>query len=102
MAVSAWLVWRQDPGPGSQRALVWYGVQLLANALWSWLFFYWHLGALAMADVLLLWALILGTCWQFGRIRPLAAWLMLPYLGWVGFASVLTWAIWRANPGLLG
>ena len=61
----------------------------------------WHLGALALLDVLLLLALIVATAVLFRRVSPLAAWLLLPYLVWVAFASALTWAVWRANPGVL-
>jgi tryptophan-rich sensory protein len=99
MGVSAWLVWR-SPGPKG-LALGLFGAQLAANALWSWLFFAWHQGALAAMEVLVLLALILATVAVFRRSSPLAAALMLPYLLWVGFASLLTWAVWRGNPGLL-
>lgn len=101
MAVAAWLVWREAHQPPRSAALAVFVVQLAVNALWSWLFFAWHLGAWAFADVLLLVLLIVGTIGLFRRVRPLAAWLMLPYLLWVAFASALTWAVWRANPGVL-
>jgi len=99
MGVAAWLVWR-SPGPRSV-ALGLFIVQLLANALWSWLFFAWRLGALAAVEVLVLLALILATIGAFWRASRTAALLLLPYLLWVAFASVLTWAVWRSNPGLL-
>jgi tryptophan-rich sensory protein len=75
--------------------------QLVVNALWSWLFFAWHQGALAFADVLLLLALIALTVAAFWRIRRLAALLLLPYLAWVAFAAALTWAVWQRNPAVL-
>lgn len=99
MGVAAWLVWRS---PGSKGlALGLFGAQLAANALWSWLFFGWHLGALAAVEVLVLLALIAATTVAFWRTRRLAALLLVPYLMWVSFASVLTWSVWRSNPGLL-
>jgi benzodiazapine receptor len=99
MGVAAWLVWR---APGSKRAaLGLFAAQLAANALWSWLFFAWHRGALAAAEVLVLLALIIATVAAFWRVKRLAALLLVPYLLWVAFASVLTWAVWRGNPGLL-
>lgn len=101
MGVAAWLVWRERGAGGARAALGIYLVQLAANALWSWLFFGWHLGALAFVDVLLLWALIAVTIVAFWRIRPLAGALLLPYLAWVSFAAALTWAVWQRNPGLL-
>jgi len=99
MGVAAWLVWRR-PGP-TRRALGLFGVQLAANALWSWLFFAWHLGALATLEVAVLLALVVCTVAAFWRHSRLAAVLLLPYLSWVGFASLLTWAVWQGNPGVL-
>ena len=99
MGVSAWLVWR-SPGPKAV-ALGLFGAQLAANALWSWMFFAWHRGALAAVEVVVLLALIAATAVAFWRSSRLAALLLAPYLLWVSFASVLTWALWRSNPGLL-
>ena len=99
MGVAAWLVWRT---PGRQRAaLGLFAVQLAANALWSWLFFAWHRGGLATADVLALLVLVVFTAGTFWRISRLAASLLIPYLLWVGFASLLTWSVWQRNPSLL-
>ena len=99
MGVAAWLVWSSPGAKGAALGL--FGVQLAANALWSWLFFAWHLGALAAVEVLVLLALIVATVAAFWRISRLAALLLVPYVLWVGFASALTWAVWRSNPGLL-
>jgi tryptophan-rich sensory protein len=82
-------------------ALTLYVVQLVVNALWSWLFFAWHRGALAFADVVVLLVLIAMTIAAFVRVRVLAGVLLVPYLAWVAFATALTWAVWRANPALL-
>src|SRR5512142_2711118 len=98
MGVATWLVWRS---PGSKGvALGLFSAQLAANALWSWLFFAWHLGALAAVEVLVLVGLIVATVAVFWRTSRSAALLLVPYLLWVSFASVLTWAVWRSNPGL--
>ena len=99
MGIAAWLVWR-SPGP-RRVALGLFGAQLAANALWSWLFFAWNRGALAAAEVLVLMTLIAATAASFWRSSRLAALLLVPYLLWVIFASALTWAVWRSNPGLL-
>ncbi|MET0231727.1 MAG: TspO/MBR family protein [Rhodanobacteraceae bacterium] len=99
MGIAVWLVWRL---PTRRRvALVLFGAQLAANALWSWLFFAWHQGALAAWEVLLLLVLIALTMIAFWRERRLAAALLAPYLLWVGFASALTWSVWQRNTGLL-
>ena len=101
MAVSAWLVWRARGLGGARSALILFIAQLAANALWSWLFFAWHRGDLASAEVLLLWGLIVATIVAFRRVSRLAAYLLYPYLAWVSFASVLTFEMTRRNPGLL-
>jgi tryptophan-rich sensory protein len=101
MAVSAWLVWRDRGFAGARVALGLFVVQLAANALWSWLFFAWRQGALAVAEVVVLWGLIAATMVAFHRIRPLAAALLYPYLAWTTFAAALTLSIWRRNPGIL-
>lgn len=101
MAIAAWLVWREQGLSSSIAALGLFLAQLLANALWSWLFFQWHRGALAFAEILVLWALILGTVIAFWHIQPIAGVILLPYLAWVTFATALTYATWKLNPHLL-
>lgn len=98
MGIAAWQAWRSQC---SRNGFVLFLAQLAANALWSWLFFAWHYGALASAEVLVLLALIAGTIRVFWQCSRLAAALLLPYLLWVGFASALTLVIWQANPELL-
>jgi translocator protein len=98
MGVSAWLVWRSRP---SRAAFILFFAQLAANALWSWLFFAWHRGALASVEVLVLLVLIAATIRAFWPISRIAAGLLLPYVLWVAFASALTWSVWQANPHLL-
>ena len=101
MAVSAWWVWRARGFAGARTGLLLFVVQLAANALWSWLFFAWQRGGLAFAEVLVLWCLIAATVIAFWRISTLAAALLVPYFAWVTFASALTFAVWKLNPGLL-
>lgn len=102
MGISAWLVWRVGGFRAARLALTLFLTQLALNALWTWLFFGWQRGALAFVDILVLWALIGATLIAFWRIRPLAGALLVPYLLWVSFASVLCYAIWRLNPRALG
>lgn len=101
MCVAAWLTVRQLGLQAARPALRLYAAQLLLNAAWTWLFFHWHTGALALAEVLVLLAAVVATAVAFWRAKPLAGWLMLPYAGWVAFASALTLAMWRLNPGVL-
>ena len=102
MGIAAWLVWRVAGFRAARTALTLFLVQLALNALWSWLFFGWRLGALAFADILLLWALIVATLVAFWRITPLAGALLVPYLLWVSFAAALNYAVWQLNPRVLG
>ncbi len=101
MSVAAWLVWRERTWARARGALGLFVLQLSFNALWSWLFFGWHRGALAFADILVLLALIIATIVAFARIRRMAAWLLVPYLAWVMFAALLSYSVWRLNPQLL-
>jgi len=102
MGIAAWLVSRCPKSESRRIALTLFVVQLGANVLWSWLFFAWRLGAWSFAEVGLLWLLIAATIVAFYRLRPIAAVLLVPYLAWVSFASALNFAVWRANPDLLG
>lgn len=102
MGIAAWLVWRVAGFRAARTALSLFLVQLGVNALWSWLFFGWHLGAAAFADIVLLWVLIVATLIAFWRIRPIAGALLIPYLLWVSFASALNYAVWQLNPQILG
>ena len=102
MGVAAWMVWRAGGFRAARTALTLFLVQLALNALWTWLFFAWRQGAMAFADILVLWLLIVAMMITFWRIRPIAGALLIPYLLWVSFAAALTWSVWRLNPGILG
>jgi tryptophan-rich sensory protein len=101
IGVAAWIVWRKHGFKGGRTALALFVIQLAANALWTWLFFVWHQGALAFAEILLLWCLIVATVVSFWPLSALAAALLLPYLVWVTFASALTFSTWTLNATLL-
>jgi tryptophan-rich sensory protein len=101
MAIAAWMVWKARNYVGARVALMVYLIQLALNALWTWLFFAWHQGALAFVGVVLLWIAVAVTMNLFRRVRPVAGTLMIPYLAWVTFATALTYAVWKANPGIL-
>lgn len=97
MGIAAWLVWRERGWRGAPWALGLFVVQLAFNALWTIIFFGLELRGWALAEVVLLWQLILVTLVAFRRIRPLAGWLLAPYLAWVTFAAALNAEIWRLN-----
>lgn len=97
MAVAGWLVWRQGGWAARRGALTLFLVQLVLNAIWSGLFFGLRSPGLAMAEIVFLWMAILLTLLAFFRVSRLAGWLMVPYLLWVSFASMLNFAVWRLN-----
>ena len=102
IAFAAWRVWRKGGFRRHRTALVLFIIQLALNALWSWLFFSWHRGALALADIALLLASIVATLVSFWRVERLAGLLLVPYLAWVIFAAALNFAVWQLNPRTLG
>lgn len=102
MGIAAWFVWRSGGFRANGLALGMYLGQLVLNALWSWLFFAWHLGAWAFVDIALLLAAIVVTLICFWRVRRIAGILLVPYLLWVAFAAALNYSIWQMNPHVLG
>ena len=94
MAVAAWMVWREA---GLSREAGLFVLQLALNAAWTWLFFGLKRPAVALAEMVVLWLAITATLVAFWNVRPLAGWLMVPYLLWVTFATGLTAAVWRLN-----
>lgn len=102
MAVAVWLVWRRGGWAEARLALGLFLVQLALNGLWSWLFFAWHMGAWAFADIVLLWLTLAATIGVFAKRNSVAAWLLVPYLAWVSFAAALNYSVWQLNPQVLG
>ncbi len=83
-------------------AIALFVVAFLLNLTWSPVFFGLHRPTLALAIIVGMFAAAAATTIAFGRVRPAAALLMLPYLGWLCFAAVLNWEIIRLNPGAEG
>lgn len=95
MAVAAWRVWRECGLV--HRAMLLFAIQLLLNLAWSWLFFGAHRPDLAVIEVALLDAAVLATLILFWRIDRIAGTLLIPYLAWISFATVLNASIVRLN-----
>lgn len=98
MATAAWMVWKER---GWGRELYLFLLQLVLNAIWTWLFFGFKQGKLAALDIVVLAILIVVTIAAFWKVRALAGALLLPYLAWVLFASALTFSIVARNPEVL-
>jgi translocator protein len=97
MAAAAWLIWKNFDFSMAVFPLILFVVQLLLNAVWTWTFFKLHRTGVALADILVLLMLILALLALFWEFDPLAGALLLPYVLWVLFATVLTWSIWSMN-----
>ncbi len=97
MALAAWLVWKRRDSELRKAALLAFGTQLFLNFCWSALFFGAHQVGLAALEILLLWLAIAVTMACFFALSKAAGWMLVPYLAWVSFASVLNIAIWRLN-----
>jgi translocator protein len=97
MGTSAWLIWSERYHRGRSAALAAYAIQLLLNAAWAPLFFgAGNVGA-GLFVVVALWLSIVWTIREFSAVKASAAWMLVPYLIWVGFASALNLAIWKLN-----
>ncbi|MEO5705642.1 MAG: TspO/MBR family protein [Alteraurantiacibacter sp.] len=79
-------------------AVVAFLIQLALNLAWSPTFFAMHDIALAQAILVALDVALIVTIWLFWKVRRGAAWLLLPYLAWILFASVLNWQFLQLNP----
>ncbi len=97
MAIAGWLVWKSAGIRKTTLPLSLFGVQLVLNVAWSFLFFGLHRPGWAFVEIMVLWLTILATTFTFYRCSKPAGWLFLPYLAWVSFASFLNCAIWRMN-----
>jgi tryptophan-rich sensory protein len=98
MGIAGFLVWQRRDHPAAKLGLILFVVQLALNTLWSWLYFGVQSLGLAFICISALWLAILGTIERFYRVRPLAAYLLIPYIAWVTFASYLNAAYWYLNP----
>ena len=103
MGIAAFLVWSsyakatEDKKKGIRVALILFGVHLVLNILWSIIFFGLHSPGGALVEIVFLWLAILTTIIAFAKISKPAAWLLLPYILWVSFATYLNYSIWTLN-----
>lgn len=100
MGVALYLVWKnqlQERATDKRKALIYFGIQMVLNFFWSFIFFYAHQPGWAFVEIVALWLMILITIFAFGKISSTAAWLLVPYITWVTFATVLNFYIWKLN-----
>ena len=99
MGIAAGMVWNKLESNKElvKKGLLFFTVQLLLNALWSYLFFELNNILLAFIEIILLWLIIYETYYIFKQVDKKAGYLLIPYLGWVGFATILTGTIYWLN-----
>ena len=97
MVISLYLVWKSEPAENRNKAIVIFLVQLTLNFFWSFLFFYFKNLGLALAEIILLWISIATIIVTFHKVKPFTAYMNVPYLLWVSFATVLNAAYFFLN-----
>lgn len=97
MGISHFLILESSSGDIKRKAVIIFSIQLILNFFWSFLFFKFQLIGFAFFEIILIWISILVMIRTFYKIKPLAAWLQIPYLLWVSFASALNGTIWWLN-----
>jgi benzodiazapine receptor len=98
MGVAAWRVWFLGRVGRERRTALWlFGAQLALNAAWSPVFFGAHWVGTALVIIVLLWIALAATIVAFRRVDRRAMWLLLPYLAWITFATILNAAILQLN-----
>jgi tryptophan-rich sensory protein len=98
MGIAVFLVWRKGIHLKEVKVAIFaFGAQLTLNILWSAIFFGLRSPGAALAEILILLAAIIVSAILFSRVSKPAAWLLVPYIMWVSFASYLNFMIWRLN-----
>ena len=98
MGIALWLVWKSDaPQKLKGRAIYLFAAQLVLNFFWSLIFFSLHQIGWALVEIVAMWGMILLSIVAFAKINKAAAWLLVPYISWVSFATILNYSIWQLN-----
>ena len=91
------LIWNQQDTAVRTQAMLLFGIQITLNFFWSLIFFRWQSPVWALVEILVMLVFIVLTVLAFQKLNKTAAYLMLPYLCWVSFASFLNFTIWKLN-----
>ena len=97
MGISFFLIWKTDAGKDRNLAILVFLMQLLLNFGWSFIFFYFKMIGAALLEIIVLWISIIILLILFYRVRPLTAWMNIPYAIWVTFAAILNAAYYFLN-----
>ncbi|MBU4082342.1 tryptophan-rich sensory protein [Patescibacteria group bacterium] len=98
MGISVYLIWQKVEKNKTARNAMWlFWIHLFFNAIWSIIFFGLQNPGLAFVNIIIIWLLIIALMIKFWKINRWATYLLIPYLLWVSFASVLNYFIWYLN-----
>lgn len=89
MGISLFLIWKQSANKGRNLAIIAFLLQLTLNFCWSFIFFYFNMIGFALIEIIFLWISIVIMLVLFYKIKPIAAYINIPYLLWVTFATIL-------------
>jgi tryptophan-rich sensory protein len=89
LGISFFLIWKEEASKERDLAIKVFSIQMLLNFAWSFLFFYFNLIGVALIEIILLWISIAAMIYLFYKIKPVAAYMNIPYLLWVSFATIL-------------
>lgn len=98
MGISVFIIWEKGLKKKKVKEAVWYfGIQLILNFIWTFLFFGLRSLLFGMIDIVMLWIFILLTILKFYKLSKPAAYMLIPYLMWVSFASILNFSVLILN-----
>jgi len=89
LGISFFLIWKEEASKERDLAIKVFSIQMLLNFAWSFIFFYFNLIGAALIEIILLWISIALMIYLFYKIKPVAAYMNIPYLLWVSFAAIL-------------
>ncbi|MBK6984141.1 MAG: tryptophan-rich sensory protein [Bacteroidetes bacterium] len=97
MGISFYRILQSQDSELKRKAILIFCIQLVLNFCWSFLFFRFQMLAISFIEIIIMWISIATMIYTFTKIDKTAAYLQIPYLMWVSFASVLNGAIWYLN-----
>lgn len=98
MGIALFLIWKSDVSQTAKKtAIILFAAQLGLNFFWSFIFFNQHQPGWALVEIIVMWVSILLTIFAFAAVSKTGAWLLIPYISWVSFATILNYTIWQLN-----
>ncbi len=97
LGISLFLIWKKSASKERNLAILVFLLQQALNFAWSFIFFYFNMIGFALVEIILLWASIIIMLILFRKIKPIAAYINIPYLIWVTFAAILNASYYLLN-----